>query len=166
MKPKKNTRQRGGKTHGWGSKKKHRGAGNRGGRGNAGSGKRGDQKKPAYWNSAKTMKSSQKRGQNYFGKYGFGMYKRSNVSVITARELDAKLPVWAAEKKATHASGAYTVDLTSLGYDKLLGTGRISAKVKITVASATAKAVEKVSAAGGSVQLAEAPAEEAAEDAE
>ena len=37
---KKNTRQRGSHTHGWGAKKKHRGAGNRGGRGNAGSGPR------------------------------------------------------------------------------------------------------------------------------
>jgi large subunit ribosomal protein L15 len=162
VKPRKNTRQRGGKTHGWGSKKKHRGAGNRGGRGNAGSGKRGDQKKPAYWNSAKTMKASQKRGQNYFGKYGFGMYKRSSVAVITTRDLDSKLPTWAAEKKVTHAGGVYTVDLTGLGYDKLLGTGRISAKAKISVASATAKAVEKVSAAGGSIMLAEAPAPEAA----
>ena len=32
QKKKKVTKQRGHKTHGWGSKKKHRGAGNRGGR--------------------------------------------------------------------------------------------------------------------------------------
>ena len=41
-KRKKNSRQRGEWTHGWGAKKKHRGAGHRGGRGNAGSGKRGE----------------------------------------------------------------------------------------------------------------------------
>ena len=44
---KKVVKQRGSHTHGWGSKKKHRGAGNRGGRGMAGSGKRADQRKPS-----------------------------------------------------------------------------------------------------------------------
>ena len=47
-KRKKNTRQSAGTTHGCGSMKKRRGAGNRGGRGNAGSGKRGDAKKQRY----------------------------------------------------------------------------------------------------------------------
>ena len=45
-KRKKNSRMRGNTTHGYGSMKKNRGAGNRGGRGMAGSGKRADQKKP------------------------------------------------------------------------------------------------------------------------
>ena len=48
-KRKKNTRMRGGTTHGYGSMKKNRGAGNRGGRGNAGSGKRADSKKPKIY---------------------------------------------------------------------------------------------------------------------
>ena len=55
----KNERQRGHKTHGWGSKKKHRGRGNRGGQGMAGTGKRADQKKPSFWK------------ERYFGKLGF-----------------------------------------------------------------------------------------------
>ena len=55
----KNSRQRAGTTHGWGSMKKHRGAGNRGGVGNAGSGKRGDSKKPSFWKKKK------------FGMHGF-----------------------------------------------------------------------------------------------
>ena len=45
-KRKKNTRMRAKTTHGYGSMKKNRGAGNRGGRGMAGSGKRADQIKP------------------------------------------------------------------------------------------------------------------------
>src|SRR3989338_7387915 len=58
-KRKKNDRQRGSKTHGWGAKKKHRGQGNRGGRGMAGTGKRADSKKPSIWK------------EDYFGKHGF-----------------------------------------------------------------------------------------------
>src|SRR3990167_9706986 len=56
---KKDTGQRGSHTHGWGSKKKHRGSGNRGGKGMAGTGKRADTKKPSIWKS------------DYFGKHGF-----------------------------------------------------------------------------------------------
>jgi large subunit ribosomal protein L15 len=69
-KRKKNSRQRGSKTHGWGAMKKHRGAGNRGGRGRAGTGKKGDAKKPNIWKNKK-----------YFGKAGFkkkGMAKKIN----------------------------------------------------------------------------------------
>ena len=56
----KSSRDRGSKTHGCGSMKKRRGAGNRGGRGMAGTGKRADQNKPSIWKNKK-----------YFGKYGF-----------------------------------------------------------------------------------------------
>ena len=57
-KRKKDSRARGQWTHGGGSKKKRRGAGNRGGRGHSGSGKRGDAKKQIYL-----------KKKNYFGKF-------------------------------------------------------------------------------------------------
>ena len=60
-KRKKNSRQRGSHTHGWGAKKKHRGAGNRGGKGMAGTGKRADQKKTLI---------TALYGHEYFGKQG------------------------------------------------------------------------------------------------
>ncbi len=47
-------------THGYGSMKKNRGAGNRGGRGLAGTGKRGDANKQTY-----------QANKKYFGKHGF-----------------------------------------------------------------------------------------------
>ena len=151
MKAKKVTKRRGSKTHGWGAMKKHRGAGNRGGRGNAGSGKRADQKKPAYWN-AKDPKG-QKYGKGYFGKSGFHSITAVDVKTLNVRDLDAHVVSWAAEKKASKSGENYTVDLTALGYGKLLGTGRISKKIKVTVAKATPSAVEKISAAGGAVTV-------------
>ena len=153
MKPKKNSRQHGHKTHGWGSKKKHRGAGNRGGRGNAGSGKRADQKKPSYWNNKIVKKAGQKRGQNYFCKYGFGMNADKSGIAISVRDLNTRLPAFVTEKKATEKGGMYTIDLTQAGIAKLLGTGKITKKVTITVLSATDAAVEKIAAAGGSVTI-------------
>ncbi len=63
-KQKKNVRQRGTKTHGYGSMKKHRGAGHRGGRGNAGSGKRGD-KKRTYKMQTGIVEDHKLRGTGY-----------------------------------------------------------------------------------------------------
>ena len=73
-KRKKNTRMRGNTTHGWGSMKKRRGAGNRGGRGNAGTGKRADQKKPTILKLY---------GNSYFGKHGFKNQRRVGKKVKT-----------------------------------------------------------------------------------
>ena len=49
-----------------------------------------------------------------------------------------------------------SIDLGERGYDKLLGKGRIDRAIHITVAEASARAVEKVEAAGGSVTVGEA----------
>jgi ribosomal protein L15 len=50
------------------------------------------------------------------------------------------------------AKGQDTVDLTAMGIDKLLGSGRINSALKITVEEWSARAAEKVSAAGGSFE--------------
>jgi large subunit ribosomal protein L15 len=44
-----------------------------------------------------------------------------------------------------------SLDLNSLGYDKLLGGGRIRGRVTLHIGSATDSAKEKVEAAGGEV---------------
>lgn len=51
------------------------------------------------------------------------------------------------------AAGADSIDLTELGIDKLLGSGRISSALSVTVESASAKAIEKIEAAGGSIEM-------------
>ena len=51
------------------------------------------------------------------------------------------------------AAGADSIDLTELGIDKLLGSGRVTTALSVTVESASAKAVEKIEAAGGSVEM-------------
>lgn len=43
------------------------------------------------------------------------------------------------------------INLTEMGYDKLLGKGPISSAIKIIVAEASPRAIAKVEAAGGSV---------------
>ncbi len=47
----------------------------------------------------------------------------------------------------------YNIDLSVLGYTKLLGTGKVDKAIRVQVSKATPKAVEKIEVAGGSVEL-------------
>ncbi|MBW2967925.1 uL15 family ribosomal protein [Candidatus Woesearchaeota archaeon] len=157
-KRKKNTRQRGYTTHGYGSMKKHRGAGNRGGRGHSGSGKRGDQNKPSFWKNKK-----------YFGKFGFTSKSRATPSVtINIKTIEDKLETLLKTGLAKREGDSFAIDLADLGYNKLLSTGTPTKKLKITTRFAVAKAVEKIQNAGGEVTVLESKerAEKAAEEAQ
>jgi large subunit ribosomal protein L15 len=140
---KKNVKQRGSKTHGWGSMKKHRGAGNRGGRGKAGTGKRGDQKKPTIINLY---------GNDYFGKKGFKRPTTKKLKAININTLERNLSRLLSENLITKGKDNYVIDLKKLGFDKLLGTGKATKKMNITVDKASGKAIAKVQEAGGKVE--------------
>jgi len=145
MRRSKTSRLRGTHTHGYGSKKKHRGAGSRGGRGMAGTGKRGDVKKPVIWKDKK-----------YFGKHGF---KKKNISIkinaITITAVEQMMDILIGKKAAEEKAGTFEIDLKKAGYNKLLSTGKATKKMNITVPYASAKSVEKIKAAGGSVKTEE-----------
>jgi large subunit ribosomal protein L15 len=137
-KRRKSTRSHGSNTHGWGSNQR-RGAGCRGGRGNAGSGMKADQRKATFW-----------KLKEHFSKKGFHS-KKPQDETINLRDLVEKLQTWEANKLITKEGDALSVNLEKLGYTKLLSAGKIAQKVKITVPKAAAKAIEKVKAAGGDV---------------
>jgi large subunit ribosomal protein L15 len=137
---KKNARMRGSKTHGWGAMKKHRGAGHRGGRGRSGSGKRGDQKKPSYWKTEKA------------GKHGFHS-RVVHASATNLKDLEQRITRLIAEGKAVKKGDVIEINLNHLGYGKLLGAGKVTRKLAISVDTASAMAQEKVSEAGGTVTL-------------
>ena len=132
-KRKKNSRQRGSKTHGWGAMKKHRGAGNRGGRGKAGSGKRSDQLKPTIIKHFGL--------DNYFGKFGF---KRPQKIIKKIRTINVG---------DLNKLNKTDINLTELGFNKLLGEGKVSKKYNITVSSCSKLAKEKIEKLGGSIKL-------------
>ena len=147
------SRHRGSHTHGYGAMKKHRGSGNKGGKGNAGSGKRADSKKPSIW-----------ANKDYFGKYGFVNVTRNEQKTINIRDIEERLDRYLAEQKITVAKNVYTVDLSSWGVDKLLGTGKASHSFMVTVVAASRQAIEKIEAAGGKVTLTGTGAVETADD--
>ena len=136
---KKVTKYRAHTTHGGGHRKKRRGAGSRGGRGNVGSGKRAGQKKAGQ--------------HRVFGKKGFLPRRMSsgakavNLHYFTLKKVEALVLAGTAAKEGD----VFMIDCAKLGFTKLLGTGKPGCKVSLTIAAASPKAVEKVSNAGGKV---------------
>lgn len=141
---KKVVKQRGSTTHGWGSMKKHRGAGNRGGRGMAGSGKRADQRK---------LSILKEYGTSYFGKKGFFKHNKKIVKAVNISYIEEQLPKLVSKMLVNEEKGKFIVDLKNLGYEKLIGSGKITKKFVITAESASKKAVERIKKVGGEVIL-------------
>ncbi len=128
---------RGSRTHGRG-KKAGRGAGLRGGRGNAGLHKH-------KWLSIV------KYDPEHFGHHGFKRPQSVVRSKVTMNlsEVEQALPALSRDGFAEEKEGKWTVDLTKMGVDKLLGSGRISKPITVKVAEASASAEKKLKAAGG-----------------
>lgn len=142
---KKITKYRGSRTCGWGLV--HRGSGQKGGAGNAGTGKKANAKAPRAGMWTKQL----------MGKHGF-VHKgpRTIDTIINLRDLEDKLQALIATKKATESNGVITIDLAKAGYTKVLSTGNVKHKWKITAQRASSDAIEKIKAAGGELLVARA----------
>ncbi len=114
--------------HGRG-KKAGRGAGKRGGRGNAGMNKHRVMTRIKYM-------------PKHWGMHGFNRHPSLRTVYVTAN-------VGQLEEMA---SGEDTVNLTEKGIDKLLGSGQIRKALTVIVDEVSARAAEKVEAAGGTVE--------------
>ena len=136
--PRRKSMMTGSRTRGRGHKK-GRGAGLRGGRGNAG--------------CHKTKRIMYERVGRVWGAHGFKR-PQSVVSAnnsINLKTIEEKSESWITEGIATKKGKVVSVDLTEMGYDKLLGTGSTTQSYKLTISAASAKAVEKIEAAGGEI---------------
>ena len=119
--------------------KKGRGAGLRGGRGNAG--------------CHKTKRIMYERVGRVWGAHGFKR-PQSVVSAnnsINLKTIEENCNSWIANGVATKKGKTVSVDLIEMGYDKLLGSGSTKQTYKLTISSASTKAVERIEAAGGEV---------------
>lgn len=127
---KKVRRQRGSKLHGWGAKKKHRGKGSKGGHGFAGL-----LKHKKMWMLA--------NDPEHFGRTGFKVPQRvarkSGEKAINIRDLD-KI-----------SEGKKEINLSELGYGKLLSFGKITKPLVVKVAKFTEGARRKIEEAGGKI---------------
>jgi len=128
-KRKKNSRIRGARTVGWGFRQKHKGHGNKGGFGKAGTGKRADHKKQSAEMAVKGK---------YFGKQGDTSKGTKRVKYDKINLCDVR----------ANFSGA-VIDLSKY---KILGKGD-GFKATITAKGASKMAIEKMEKAGGRIVL-------------
>jgi len=127
-KRKKIRKMRGTRTCGCGSHKKNRGAGSRGGRGKSG--------------RFKHKKSWVIRYEpDYYGKRGFKIPVKAQkeIKAITLRDIDALA------KKLNKNE----INLSELGYDKVLSTGSLTQSLMIKAKKFVKKAKQKIEEAGG-----------------
>ncbi len=131
---------RGSRTHGWGQVGQHRARGGRGGTGKAGL----DKHKWSY---------VIKHDPTYWLKKGFVSTKSlgKKVSIINVGKLDDLVDKLESEKKLERKEKKIFLDLESLGYDKLLGTGEIAKPMLVKVVSYSEAASRKLEDAGGQI---------------
>lgn len=127
-KRKKVRKLRGSRTYGWGSHKKHRGGGSRGGRGMAGL-----KKHKKSW--------MLKYKPDHFGKRGFKVpiKAKKKIKAINLKDID----ILAKRLNKTE------INLSELGYQKVLSIGKLTQPLTIKAKKFVKKAKEKIETAGG-----------------
>lgn len=168
--PKKRIKKyRGSGTHGGGSRKRRRGRGSRGGGGKAGGhkhhyikmikmgyefGKHGftrpkvvSMEHKAIQNLRRVLKKLRSEGKldDYTYKYFYSRHK------INVGDIDTIIDKLVELKIAAKKGKVYTLNLTQLGYSKLLGRGSVTKVIHVRVEEATQNAITKIGNAGGKV---------------
>jgi len=132
---------RGSRTHGYGRISQHRKSGSRGGKGNAGG-------KNTF--RIRTIVYEPDRFRN-IGFVRRGHEAKPEHRTINVGELE-DLATKTLGIEATSSKGELELDLTEMGYGKLLSRGEISIPMEIRVSSFSPKAGTKVEAAGGEIR--------------
>jgi large subunit ribosomal protein L15 len=142
----KKKRQRGSRTHGGGSHKNRRGAGHRGGRGNAGRAKH------------------EFHNHEPLGKHGFSRPDKVKDDVVTVdvQKIDEDAALLAADGVAESTDSGFEIDARDVaedGYEadavKVLGGGQVRNELDVVADAFSAGAREKLAEAGGSATLTE-----------
>lgn len=129
---------RGSRSIGGGCSKKRRGAGNKGGKGKAGLHKH-------HWSW--TVKFD----PDHFGKRGFKRPQRSirKSNPVNLDFLNENSERFVENGVATKEKDSIVIDITELGYDKVLGKGKLSKALIVKAPSFSGLAEKKIQEAGG-----------------
>jgi large subunit ribosomal protein L15 len=130
------------RTMGWGRIGQHRKSGSRGGFGAVGM-----HKHKWMW--------VLKYAPNWFGKHGFTRPPEVvyGVYAINVGELDELAKYLLSKNIAYKEDNKIVIDVTSMGFNKVLGRGRVTLPLKVITRSISEKAREKILAAGGEVVI-------------
>lgn len=130
----KSRRQRGSRYCGWGQIGQHRQSGSRGGIGQAG-------KHKHFW--IRTVIEE----PDHFGHSQNNSHNKNFVKKwLNLRDIESIY-----HKNKDNLNEQNILDLSYLGYDKLLGSGSVNTKLLVKIASVSKKALNKIKASGGSV---------------
>jgi large subunit ribosomal protein L15 len=120
-----------GRKTGFGSHKKHKGAGNRGGRGMSG------------MHKSKVMRMI-KYFPDHYGKSGMSSIKKVKIRTVNLIDLDSKIEQLLKEKKVEKDKDGIKVKLSDLGYDKLLGSGKVNHPLIVEAKYFSKNAIKKL----------------------
>ncbi|HJJ56394.1 MAG TPA: uL15 family ribosomal protein [Methanocorpusculum sp.] len=134
----KRSKYRGTRTCGGGTHKNRRGAGNRGGRGNAGW---RDHNFTRYYLLGKRE-----------GKFGFVCKTSVKYNTMDIGDIDQMIPDLLARGIATQNGDSIALDTTKIGVDKVLGGGRVTHKLEITSKLFSQRAIDKINEQSGKAQ--------------
>ncbi len=134
----KRSKYRGSRTCGGGTHKNRRGAGNRGGRGRAGSRDHKFTRGTVF-------------AQFVYGKNGFKHYHCPEITgdVLDIGEIDQIVPFMLENGTATRDGDVIVINVADLGIEKVLGGGKVTHKMNITATAFSQQAVSKIEAEGG-----------------
>ncbi|AIY91264.1 uL15 family ribosomal protein [Geoglobus acetivorans] len=174
MAKKKVKKFRGSRTCGKGRENRNRGGGNRGGRGNAGAlkhkyirtvklakaglyeiGKSGFTRPKVVRREYVLQKELKERLMELKAVGAIDDYLYAYLKSrpdLNVGDLDAIADRLVENGLAEKDGDVYRINLADLGYYRLLGSGRVSKKLVISVEYATPKAIEKVESAGGKIE--------------
>ena len=150
----KKRRQRGSRTHGGGTHKNRRGAGNRGGRGRAG------------------RKKHEQHNYEDVGKSGFKRPEKTDRDVreVSVQKLDEDIALLAADEVAEETEFGYRVDARDVAEDgweadvvKVLGGGQVHEQLEVTADAFSAGAVDLIESEGGDAVVSERGTEDSEE---
>ena len=149
---KKVRKMRGERTHGYGKVGQHRKSGQRAGRG-----------KTTGWKKSKKSYYLKQKELGFpdpdwdMGKKGFkrpqDVTRIYQVNALNVKDLDNKIDSLVLNDKASKSGTTYSINMSDINIQKILGRGEINKKINITVKKASKKAVEKVEAAGGKIEI-------------
>lgn len=150
--PKKIRKFRGTRTCGYGRIGQHRKTGQRAGKG-----------KTTQWKKSKKSYYLKQKELGFpdpdwiMGKSGFkrpqDMVRLSKVNAINVKDLDYKIEKYVQENIAKKSTDTYTINLSDINIQKIIGRGLINKKINVSVKKASGKAIEKIEAAGGKVTI-------------
>lgn len=94
----------------------------------------------------------------YFGKWGFKRPQKviAHPIAVNVGDIDEAADRLVAQELATLTGKRYNIDVTKLGIDRILGSGKVTRKLNLTgVKAITPRAREKVTGIGGTIDLPE-----------